>query len=174
MIGLLGIGIGARCSASRCARGSGGRALLVLMWTAVLPPENNPFMDDHLIYAMVLVLITALGAGHTFGLGRSGKSRRCAVTPGSAEPPPPGLGGGSSTRGGLRGEARQESKSPSRAALGSPARFGVWTVRSGKVSGKGPAESRGAVRLGSNVLAGPAEDPMRRDGPVGTKGPGRR
>ena len=26
-------------------------------------------MDDHLIYAMTLVLITALGAGHTLGLG---------------------------------------------------------------------------------------------------------
>jgi thiosulfate dehydrogenase [quinone] large subunit len=39
------------------------------MWTAVLPPENNPFMDDHIIYALVLVLLAALGAGHTLGLG---------------------------------------------------------------------------------------------------------
>jgi thiosulfate dehydrogenase [quinone] large subunit len=44
------------------------------MWTVVLPPANNPFMDDHLIYAMVLVLITALGAGHTWGLGRTWES----------------------------------------------------------------------------------------------------
>ncbi len=51
-----------------------GVLLLVLMWTAVLPPANNPFMDDHLIYAMVLVLITALGAGHTWGLGRTWES----------------------------------------------------------------------------------------------------
>ena len=31
-----------------------GALLIVLKWTAVLPPENNLFMDDHLIYATVL------------------------------------------------------------------------------------------------------------------------
>ena len=47
-----------------------GTALLVLMFTVVLPPENNVFMDDHLIYAMVLVALAALGVGATLGLGR--------------------------------------------------------------------------------------------------------
>ena len=51
-----------------------GALLLVLMWTAVLPPANNLFMDDHLVYAMVLVLIAALGAGRTFGLGKAWES----------------------------------------------------------------------------------------------------
>jgi thiosulfate dehydrogenase [quinone] large subunit len=46
-----------------------GALLLVLMWTAVLPPENNPFMDDHLVYAMVLVALALVGAGRTVGLG---------------------------------------------------------------------------------------------------------
>ncbi len=40
-----------------------GALLLVLMWTAVLPPENNPFMDDHLIDAMVLIGLAAVRAG---------------------------------------------------------------------------------------------------------------
>ena len=53
----------------RIAAGSGA-LLLVMMWTAVLPPANNLFMDDHLIYAMVLVALAALGAGATLGLGR--------------------------------------------------------------------------------------------------------
>jgi thiosulfate dehydrogenase [quinone] large subunit len=48
----------------------GGALLTVLMWTAVLPPETNPFMDDHLVYAAVLVLLAVLGAGRTLGLGR--------------------------------------------------------------------------------------------------------
>ena len=48
----------------------GGALLTVLMWTAVLPPETNPFMDDHLVYAAVLVLLALLGAGRTLGLGR--------------------------------------------------------------------------------------------------------
>jgi thiosulfate dehydrogenase (quinone) large subunit len=48
----------------------GGALLLVMMWTAVLPPENNPFMDDHLIYALTLGLLASLGAGRWLGLGR--------------------------------------------------------------------------------------------------------
>jgi thiosulfate dehydrogenase [quinone] large subunit len=59
---LLGIGI-------RLAAIAGG-LLLVLMWSAVLPPENNPFMDDHLIYAGVLAVLALTLAGDTLGLGR--------------------------------------------------------------------------------------------------------
>jgi thiosulfate dehydrogenase [quinone] large subunit len=43
--------------------------MLVLMWTAVLPPENNPIMDDHLIYAGVLIVLALTAAGNTLGLG---------------------------------------------------------------------------------------------------------
>ncbi len=70
MIGLAAIGtalilgIGIRIAAAA------GSLLLVLMWTAVLPPENNPFMDDHLIYAGVLILLALTAAGNTLGLGR--------------------------------------------------------------------------------------------------------
>ncbi|MEO3937742.1 hypothetical protein V3N99_13430 [Dermatophilaceae bacterium Soc4.6] len=68
MLALLGIG-GALAFgvASRLATTS-GVLLLVLMWSAALPPSSNIFMDDHLIYAMTLVLIAGLGAGHTWGL----------------------------------------------------------------------------------------------------------
>jgi thiosulfate dehydrogenase [quinone] large subunit len=40
------------------------------MWSAVLPPENHVFMDDHLIYASVLVGLALVSAGDTLGLGR--------------------------------------------------------------------------------------------------------
>ncbi|MGC4746825.1 hypothetical protein ACLQ28_14340 [Micromonospora sp. DT201] len=58
------IGIGMRIAAAS------GVLLTVLMWTAVLPPATNPFMDDHLVYAGVLILLALLGAGTTWGLGR--------------------------------------------------------------------------------------------------------
>jgi thiosulfate dehydrogenase [quinone] large subunit len=58
------LGIGMRLAAA------GGALLTVLMWTAVLPPVSNPFMDDHLIYAAVLIVLALLGAGNTLGLGR--------------------------------------------------------------------------------------------------------
>ena len=70
MIGLLGIGVGLLLGIAMRVTAASGALLLVLMWTVVLPPANNVFMDDHLIYAMVLVLLAAVGAGHTLGLGR--------------------------------------------------------------------------------------------------------
>ena len=69
MLGLLGIGAALMLGVAMRIATAAGVLLLVLMWTAVLPPENNLFMDDHLIYALTLVLITSLGAGHTLGLG---------------------------------------------------------------------------------------------------------
>jgi thiosulfate dehydrogenase [quinone] large subunit len=47
-----------------------GVVLLVLMWSAVLPPANNVFMDDHLIYALLLIGLALVGAGNTIGFGR--------------------------------------------------------------------------------------------------------
>jgi thiosulfate dehydrogenase [quinone] large subunit len=70
MIGLAGLGaalilgIGLRVAAAT------GSILLVMMWSAVLPPENNVFIDDHLIYALVLVGLALVGAGNTLGLGK--------------------------------------------------------------------------------------------------------
>ena len=65
IIGLaLTLGIGMRIAAGA------GAALLVMMWSAVLPPANNLFMDDHIVYALVLVLLALIGAGKTFGFGR--------------------------------------------------------------------------------------------------------
>lgn len=69
MLGLLGIGVGLLLGIAMRVTAASGALLLVLMWTVVLPPANNLFMDDHLIYALVLVLLAAIGAGHTLGLG---------------------------------------------------------------------------------------------------------
>ncbi len=70
MLGLLGIGVALMAGVAMRFAASAGALLLVLMWTAVLPPENNLFMDDHLIYAMTLVALTMLGAGKALGLGQ--------------------------------------------------------------------------------------------------------
>jgi len=70
MIGLAGIGITLILGVGLRIAAAAGAVLLVAMWTAVLPPENNPFIDDHLIYAGVLVLLALTAAGDTLGLGR--------------------------------------------------------------------------------------------------------
>ncbi|WP_155373537.1 DoxX family protein [Catellatospora vulcania] len=63
--GALILGIGMRAAAVA------GAVLTVLMWAAVLPPANNPLLDEHLVYAAILIVLAVLGAGDTFGLGRS-------------------------------------------------------------------------------------------------------
>ncbi|MEO6791108.1 MAG: hypothetical protein ABI187_09100 [Ornithinibacter sp.] len=70
MVGLFAIGVALMAGVAMRFAAAAGALLLVLMWTAVLPPANNPFMDDHLIYAMTLVALALLGAGHFLGLGR--------------------------------------------------------------------------------------------------------
>lgn len=74
MAGLAGVGIALVLGIGMRIAAVAGSLLLVMMWAAVLPPANNPFMDDHLIYAGVLFLLLVLGAGDVLGLGRQWKS----------------------------------------------------------------------------------------------------
>ncbi|RGC67546.1 hypothetical protein C5N14_17355 [Micromonospora sp. MW-13] len=73
MAGLAAIGVALLLGIGMRIAAVAGGLLLVMMWTAVLPPANNPFMDDHLIYAAVLVVLALVGAGDTLGLGRTWK-----------------------------------------------------------------------------------------------------
>jgi len=71
MGGLLAIGVALILGIGMRLAASGGALLMVMMWAAVLPPSSNPFMDDHLIYAAVLIVLALLAAGNTLGLGRA-------------------------------------------------------------------------------------------------------
>ncbi len=44
--------------------------MYAMMWTVVLPPENNPITDDHIIGAAVVLVLGLYGAGRYLGLGR--------------------------------------------------------------------------------------------------------
>jgi thiosulfate dehydrogenase [quinone] large subunit len=70
MVGLLAIGVALILGIGLRFAAVAGGVLLVLMWSAVLPPASNPFMDDHLVYAGVLALLALTAAGDTLGLGR--------------------------------------------------------------------------------------------------------
>jgi thiosulfate dehydrogenase [quinone] large subunit len=70
MLALAGVGTALVLGVTMRLAAAAGALLLVMMWSVVLRPENNPFMDDHLIYAMVIVLLALTSAGRTFGLGR--------------------------------------------------------------------------------------------------------
>ena len=69
MAGLLGIGLALVLGVGLRIAAITGTLLLVLMWAAELPLANNPFMDEHIIYAIVLAGLALAGAGTTLGLG---------------------------------------------------------------------------------------------------------
>ncbi|MDP4510067.1 DoxX family membrane protein [Nonomuraea turcica] len=69
MAGLLGIGLALVLGVGTRIAAGAGTLMLVLMWAAELPLANNPFMDDHIIYSIVLIGLALAGAGTTFGLG---------------------------------------------------------------------------------------------------------
>ena len=54
MLGLLGIGLALVLGIGLRVAAVSGTILLVLMWLALLPLENNPLIDDHIIYAIML------------------------------------------------------------------------------------------------------------------------
>lgn len=71
MLGLLGIGVALILGIGMWVAAISATALLTFMWMASLPLANNPFLDDHLVYAMVAIGLAAQKAGDTLGLGRT-------------------------------------------------------------------------------------------------------
>ncbi|HYI46455.1 MAG TPA: hypothetical protein VE174_13440 [Actinomycetota bacterium] len=70
MLGLLGIGLGLMFGIMTRIAAVGGAVLMGMMYLAgSLFPENNPVVDDHIIYAVVLIGIAYVGAGRFLGLG---------------------------------------------------------------------------------------------------------
>lgn len=70
MFGLLAIGLALTAGVGVRIAAVAGSALLVLMWLAALMPEHNPFIDDHIVYAIALVGLAAANAGDYLGFGR--------------------------------------------------------------------------------------------------------
>lgn len=69
MIGLLGIGTAMLLGIGMRIAGASGALLYVLMWSVVLPPENNPIVDEHILGALLVGALALLGAGRYAGLG---------------------------------------------------------------------------------------------------------
>lgn len=57
MLGLLFVGLTLLLNKYVAWGALAGVAMMILMWLALLLPENNPIVDDHIVYALVLVLL---------------------------------------------------------------------------------------------------------------------
>lgn len=57
MLGLLFVGLTLIINRYVTFGAIAGGIMMVLMWLAVFPPENNPLLDEHIVYALVLALL---------------------------------------------------------------------------------------------------------------------
>ncbi len=71
MLGLLGIGTALTLGIGMRVAGAAGALLYLMMWSVYLPPENNPVLDEHVLGAISLVVLTLTYAGDTWGAGRA-------------------------------------------------------------------------------------------------------
>ena len=69
MLGLLFIGLTLLLGIFVRIGSIAGAVSLFLIWLSVLPPQNNPFLDDHLIYLAVLIGFIFVHAGRYWGFG---------------------------------------------------------------------------------------------------------
>ena len=70
MIGLLAIAVSLSFGIAMRFAAAAGATMLLLMWSASLPPSDDLFLDNHIIYALLLIGLALVGAGNTLGLGR--------------------------------------------------------------------------------------------------------
>jgi thiosulfate dehydrogenase [quinone] large subunit len=70
MVGLIAIAVALLLGIVMRLACAAGALLLLLMWSASLPPEDDVFMDNHIIYALLLIGLALVGAGNTLGIGR--------------------------------------------------------------------------------------------------------
>ncbi len=68
MIGLLGIGLALTLGIVMRLAVATGAVLLLMMWSAALWPANNPFLDEHLIYVLILFGLWTVNKQQKWGL----------------------------------------------------------------------------------------------------------
>jgi len=74
MVGLLGIGLALLLGIGMRVAAASGATMMVLMYLASLPGvpgTTNPVVDDHVVYALVLVGLAMAKAGETLGFGKA-------------------------------------------------------------------------------------------------------
>jgi len=72
MLGLLGVGVAVIAGAGLRIAAVAGSFMMLMMWLAEWPlaaGSSNPIVDYHVVYALVLIVVAAYGAGRYFGLG---------------------------------------------------------------------------------------------------------
>ena len=81
MVGMLAVGVALIAGIGLRVSAVAGALMMVMMWLAEFPlaqttsagepsGSTNPLVDYHIVYAVVVIVLAAAYAGHTWGLGR--------------------------------------------------------------------------------------------------------
>lgn len=70
MLGMLGVGVALLLGIGMRVAAVAGAMQMLLIRAASPMPENNPIVDEHVIYALALFALLFAGAGDHWGLGR--------------------------------------------------------------------------------------------------------
>ena len=68
MLGLLFIGVALILGIGMKIAGYAGALMFFLMWLALLPSANNPIIDDHIIYLLIMLGFTIVDSGDWPGI----------------------------------------------------------------------------------------------------------
>lgn len=73
MLGMLGVGLALILGIGLRIAAAAGAVLMLTLYVASWPfnaGSQNPLVDQHLVFALAVILLAALSAGDTWGLGR--------------------------------------------------------------------------------------------------------
>jgi thiosulfate dehydrogenase [quinone] large subunit len=70
MLGLLLIGLALMSGIAVRIAAYSAVVFVLLIWLSHLPPANNPLIDEHIVYAILLVGLARAKAGEWLGLGK--------------------------------------------------------------------------------------------------------
>lgn len=70
MCGLLGVGVALILGIGVRIAAYSGSVMMLLIYLSMFPPENNPLVDEHIIYIIILLFFSTVPVGDTQGLGK--------------------------------------------------------------------------------------------------------
>jgi thiosulfate dehydrogenase [quinone] large subunit len=71
MMGLLGIGLAFLLGIALRFAGYMGALFMMMLYFALILPENNPIVDDHIVNAIAFLIVGTSNAGEVFGLQKT-------------------------------------------------------------------------------------------------------
>lgn len=70
MLGLLFVGLALLLGIGVNIAGYSAAMMMLFLWLSRLPPENNPVLNEHIVYMIVLIGLARVKAGQWVGLGK--------------------------------------------------------------------------------------------------------